>query len=149
MIRSTISLILLSACVSAPSAEPNPTNHFDWLTGCWESEDGSMREVWSRSEGGLYFGYSVILQETEAVFFEQMRSDPGEAPTFNAYPRGIGPSPFPATETTNQAVIFANEEHDYPQRIHYWRDGDQLRAKISKIDGSYAGVFSFVPCGDE
>ena len=149
MIRSTISLILLSACVSAPSAEPNPANHFDWLTGCWHSDDGSTREVWSKSEGGHYFGYSVIFQETEAVFFEQMRIDPGVTATFNAYPRGSGPSPFPATQTTDQAVIFANADHDYPQRIHYWRDGNQLRAKISKIDGSDAGEFAFRPCDSD
>ena len=149
MIRSTISLILLSACASPPSADPIPTNQFDWLTGCWQSDDGNTREVWSRSEGGQYFGYSVVFQETEAVFFEQMRIDPGETPTFNAYPRGAGPSSFPATETKEQAVIFANAEHDYPQRIHYWREGDELRATISKIDGSNPGDFTFVPCGGE
>lgn len=147
MIRSTISLVLLAACTSAPSAAPNQTNHFDWLTGCWQSEEGGTREVWSRSEGGYYFGYSVVFHEAEAVFFEQMRIDPGETPTFNAYPRGSGPSPFPAIENQPRAVTFANDAHDYPQRIQYWRDGDQLRAHISKIDGSDANDFAFAACG--
>ena len=149
MIRSAISLILLSACVSTPGVAQNPANHFDWLTGCWHSEDGSTREVWSQSEDGYYFGYSVVFHEAKAVFFEKMRIDPGETPTFNAYPRGNGPSAFPAIETISEKVTFANDAHDYPQRIQYWRDGDQLRAQISKIDGSDANDFVFAPCGGE
>ena len=146
MIRSAISLVLLVACAAAPNAAPNPSNQFDWLTGCWQSEDGSTREIWSVSEGGLYFGYSVVYQDGQAVFFEQMRIDPGEPATFNAYPRGAGPSPFPAAEHTEDSVTFANAEHDYPQKIHYWRDGENLRATISKLDGSQANEFAFVTC---
>ena len=149
MIRSTISLILLSACISAPKATPENANHLDWLTGCWQSEDGDTREIWSTSEGGYLFGYSVVYHDGQAVFFEQMRIDPGETPTFNAYPRGTGPSAFPAIEIEDQSVTFANAAHDYPQKIHYNRDGDLLRARISKIDDSQPGDFAFQPCSGE
>lgn len=149
MIRSTISLILLSACISAPKAVPENANHLDWLTGCWQSEEGDTREIWSTSEGGYLFGYSVVFHEGQAVFFEQMRIDPGETPTFNAYPRGTGPSAFPAVEIEDQSVTFANAAHDYPQKILYYRDGDDLRARISKIDDSEPGDFSFQPCSDD
>ena len=80
------------------------------------------------------------------MFFEQMRIDPGETPTFNAYPRGDGPSPFQATELSEGAVTFANAEHDYPQKIRYWRDGDKLRATISLFDGNQANAFAFDAC---
>ena len=146
VIRSTVSLILLTACASSPNAAPNPSTQFDWLTGCWQSEDGSTRETWSTSEGGFYFGHSVVYQDSQAVFFEQMRIDPGETPIFNAYPRGEGPSPFPATEFSEQAVTFANAEHDYPQKIRYWLDGERLRATISLFDGSQANEFAFSAC---
>ena len=149
MIRSTISLILLSACISAPKATPENANHLDWLTGCWQSEDGDTREIWSTSEGGYLFGYSVVYHDGQAVFFEQMRIDPGETPTFNAYPRGTGPSAFPAIEIEDQSVTFANAAHDYPQKIHYNRDGDLLRARISKIDDTQPGDFAFQPCSGE
>ena len=149
MIRSTISLIFLTACASAPSAAPNPSTQFDWLTGCWQSEDGSTRETWSTSEGGYYFGSSMVYQDGQAVFFEQMRIDPGETPTFNAYPRGTGPSPFPAAELTATSVTFANAEHDYPQKIRYWRDGEKLRATISMFDDSQANAFAFDACSPE
>ncbi len=149
MIRSTISLILLSACASAPSATPNPFSQSDWLTGCWQSEDGGTRETWSVLEGGFYFGHSVVYQGDQAVFFEQMRIDPGETPIFNAYPRGVGPSPFPAIELAENSVTFANAEHDYPQKISYWRDRDQLRATISLFDGSQENAFTFVSCATD
>ena len=149
MIRSTISLILLSASASAPSAAPSPSNQFDWLTGCWQSEDSSTRETWFTSEGGFDFVYSVVFQGGQAVSFEQMRIDPGETPIFNAYPRGVGPSPFPAIELAENSVTFANAEHDYPQKISYWRDRDQLRATISLFDGSQENAFTFVSCATD
>ena len=35
-------------------------------------------------------------------------------------------------------IVFANPQHDYPQRIRYWRDGMDLNAEISTMDGSQA-----------
>ena len=61
------------------------------------------REVWSGSEDGYYFGYSIVLKDGHAVFFEQMRVDPAPLPVFNAYPEGNGPSPFPAAAAATAA----------------------------------------------
>ena len=149
VIRSTISLILLCGCVAVPNAQPAAANHLDWLTGCWQSDDESTREIWSVSDGGYLFGYSVVFEDDQAIFFEQMRIDLGETPIFNAYPRGIGPSAFPAIEITDQSVTFANGDHDYPQKIRYQRDDNRLNARISKIDDSDPVDFAFLSCEGE
>ena len=138
--------LFLGACTSITQADPASPTQLDWLTGCWQSTDGSTREVWSVSEGGYLFGYSVVFNNSDAVFFEQMRIDPAEPPVFNAYPRGDGPSAFPAIDQTDTSITFANAEHDYPQKIKYWQDGTELKATISLIDDSQAGAFSFAPC---
>ena len=148
MIRLTLTLLAISACsLSGYSQEADP-NRLDWLTGCWQGDDGMTREVWSASEDGYYFGYSVVLKDGHAIFFEQMRIDPAPLPVFNAYPRGEGPSAFPAISLSDTRITFANPEHDFPQKIEYWREGDTLRALISRMDGSSPGAFRYAPCAD-
>lgn len=147
MIRSLICVFAISACPLPPiAAEEADPNRLDWLTGCWQSEDGVTREVWSSSQDGYYFGYSVVTKNDHVMFFEQMRIDPAPLPVFNAYPKGDGPFPFVATELSETRIIFANPDHDFPQKIEYWREGEGLRARISRMDGSSPGRFSFAPC---
>ena len=146
MIRLLVCFVLtvcLSGTVLADEGEPSP---LAWLTGCWQNASGEIREVWSASEDGYYFGYSVAMQDNQVVFFEQMRIDPGPSPIFNAYPSGLGPSAFPASETANSSITFANPDHDYPQKIRYARDGDNLNAVISRIDDGAQRHFNYRPC---
>lgn len=144
--RALIALLLVGACANASPAQEQSSHQFGWLKGCWELEDGSIREHWSTPEGGYMFGHAVTYREGIAVFFEQLRVDPGTPPVLNAYPAGNGPSPFPATEITATSVVFENTAHDYPQRITYQRDRDQLRATISLIDGANERVFNYQTC---
>lgn len=142
----TVAISATFSCAYADEADPN---RLDWMTGCWQSADGDTREVWSASEDGYYFGYSVVLKDGHAVFFEQMRIDPAPLPIFNAYPDGQGPFPFPASEISERRVEFANPEHDFPQKITYWRNGESLNATISRMDDSGRGVFTYLPCENQ
>ncbi|MEO1015531.1 MAG: DUF6265 family protein [Pseudomonadota bacterium] len=135
--------LMIAGCATA-SAEPPPS--LDWLTGCWQSPSGAMREVWSTPEGGHLFGYNVAVADGAVGFFEQMRVDPGPPAVFNAYPAGAGPSPFTEIERGASSIVFANAEHDYPQRIAYTLGDPGLRARISLIDGSQPRDFVFEPC---
>jgi len=139
-------LILLAGC-NTVSAEPHAAAApLDWLTGCWESADRSYREIWSPPEQGYFFGYAVTLKDGSVSFFEQMRIDPGSPAMFNAYPAGIGPSPFPEKARTGASITFANPDHDYPQVIAYRTTEAGLSARISLPDGLNARDFDFVPC---
>ncbi len=145
-LRKTLVLLAASLCSVSAAAEEANSNRLDWLTGCWQGDDGVTREVWSGSEDGYYFGYNVVLKDGHAIFFEQMRIDPAPLPVFNAYPNGEGPFPFAAVDLSEVSVTFANPEHDFPQKIKYWRDGETLRAVISHSDDSGGAEFSFTPC---
>ena len=146
MIRSLLLLTLGTLMLTQTQAQEADPNRLDWLTGCWQGDDMVTREVWSASQDGYYFGYSVVTKDDHVIFFEQMRIDPAPMPVFNAYPAGNGPFPFAAIELTEASVTFANPDHDFPQKIKYWRDGTHLRAVISAMDGSRAGAFNFTPC---
>jgi hypothetical protein len=53
------------------------------------------------------------------------------------------PVRFVATKKSPEEIIFENAEHDYPQRIRYWREGKLLKARISLLDGSKPVDFQF------
>jgi len=41
--------------------------------------------------------------------------------------------------------VFENRDHDYPQRIRYWREGEVLMAEISLADGSKPMRWRYLP----
>lgn len=146
MIRALFCFALLSLIALPSQAEEANPNRLDWLTGCWQGDDQVTREVWSRSEDGYYFGYSVVTKNGHVIFYEQMRIDPAPMPVFNAYPAGKGLFPFAATDLSETSITFANPDHDFPQKIKYWRDGEALKAVISTINDESPAQFSFTPC---
>jgi hypothetical protein len=56
--------------------------------------------------------------------------------SYFASPGGKPPVEFKAKETGDKRVVFENAAHDFPQRIIYRRDGDQL---VARIEGSIQG----------
>jgi len=51
-------------------------------------------------------------------------------------PQANPPTPFPMKSSDKTRIVFENLEHDYPQRILYWRDGEKLCARTEgEIDG--------------
>jgi hypothetical protein len=75
------------------------------------------------------------VRPSSATFFEYLRiqrTDDGIF--FVASPNGVPGTAFRLVEASGQRVTFANPEHDYPQRIIYWREGDVLHARIEGND---------------
>jgi hypothetical protein len=144
MARDPLLVALLSAALAA---SPAAAQELDWLSGCWVGEDGS-REVWSRSEGGLLFGYAVQLgADGQADFFEQLRIEAeGDALAYVASPNGAPPTRFDAALVGPDRALFANPEHDFPQVLDYVRDGSTLTATAARLDGTDAVVFRKSRC---
>ncbi|MEL7040139.1 MAG: DUF6265 family protein [Pseudomonadota bacterium] len=160
MIRSILCATVL-ACVAAPMTASEPTSPlFSWFAGCWQTPDGTSREVWSPIEGQYLFGYNVSYAPpsdpvgmTRVGFFEHMRIElavSGDVPgRFSAYPAGEGPSHFEQVRFGDRTVTFESAAHDFPQRIRYWRDGENLKAEISTLDYQAVREFLFIPCQTE
>ncbi len=63
--------------------------------------------------------------------FENLRITRGDDGwTFWGSPGGRTPVPFRMIEGGAQRAVFANPEHVFPARIVYWREGDELLARI-------------------
>src|SRR5688572_24563646 len=117
-------------------------DQLDWLAGHWvsESEAGSLvnEELWLAPAGGLMLGVNRTLEGGRAVFYEfvMIREMNGHI-AYLAMPGGQSPpTVFPLVESSaGMTAIFENPAHDFPQRIVYRRDGDQLTATLTGGSG--------------
>ncbi|MEM9838837.1 MAG: DUF6265 family protein [Pseudomonadota bacterium] len=120
-----------------------------WLEGCWATESEQTREVWQRASGGLLFGHNTLTRDGEVRFFEQLRLEERDGTWhFFAYPRGKGPTELVEAASGPLMLDVRAPEHDFPQRIVYRREVDNLTAVVSLLDGSEPRSWRYRPCPD-
>lgn len=151
---------LVTGCASNPP--PRDLGRLAFMVGCWTSPPPAPAgetvnlEVWSPSENGIMFGYATSTRDGTLVTWEQSRISLVTQPaTYTASPEGQrpvifveAPQPPPAEgmPAPPPSVVFENGDHDYPQRIRYYRTEKGLSATISKLDGSRALDYTWVRC---
>lgn len=118
-----------------------------WMAGDWCTagpEDNRTCEHWSKPAGGMMLGASHEVREGKTRSFEYMRivMEKG-VPVFSAQLNGRPPTAFKGA-TDGFGIRFANDGHDYPQQVRYWREGDALVAEIALKDGSKPNRWRFV-----
>jgi len=111
-----------------------------WMAGCWEQKSGDRwtEECWTIPRAGMMMGSSRSgrgdqLREWEIM---QIVLDPAAGMGFFGAPKGMNRTRFAWTASDAPGLSFVNPAHDYPQRIRYWREGEDLLAEISLLDGS-------------
>jgi hypothetical protein len=120
----------------------------DWLSGCWVTADQSSQEVWVVDSDKSLIGFSVALSAGKVVFYEilSIKQNDDGLWTYTAHPPGQASASFIAVETSENSVVFANPDHDYPQEISYRRDASQLYATISLRGGDNPNSFDKIAC---
>lgn len=140
----TLSAATGAACQDAPEFP-------EWMTGAWDRADGESwaDEYWTPPRAGIMIGASRSGEGEKLQFWEHMRivREADGRLAFWAIASDQKPVRFAAVKKTAEQIVFENPAHDYPQRIRYWRDGKELKAQISLIDGSKANDFSFTMMG--
>ncbi|SFR85989.1 DUF6265 family protein [Sphingomonas jatrophae] len=118
-----------------------------WLAGCWVAEDGAdwTEECWTSPRAGMMLGSAISgagakLQTWETMQIELSPVTPtGERAkmAFWAAPRAGARTMFAQVpDAPGPGLTFVNAGNDFPQRVHYWQEGDRLRAEISRADGT-------------
>jgi hypothetical protein len=134
-------IILAGLALLATGAADAPTMP-GWLAGCWSEQKGSSwtEECWTAPRAGNMLGSgrngrNDLLRSWETMQIEQASDG---TLTFYGAPRGGARVAFPMVSSGPREIVFANPQHDYPQRIRYWREGMDLNAETSLADGSKA-----------
>ncbi len=122
---------------------------FIWLQGKWTGVENEMQfyEVWNAADGNRMSGKGIGVANNDTVFSEEINLEQrGNDLFYTANVSESGsPVDFKFSGYKNDSAVFENPEHDFPQRIVYFHNGDLLYACIDgKQDGEYNKVeFSF------
>lgn len=129
---------------SLPAAPQLPC----WIEGRWVSEEAEGRwteENWTgcRAETMLGTGRGGRGEEvTSYEFMRIARNENGDLMFYGA-PFGNPAAAFRAVKAGPKEIVFVNPNHEYPQRIRYWMEGDMLIAEASMRDGSKSQAWRY------
>jgi hypothetical protein len=141
-------MILAFAAALALQAPSPGQPDLDWMAGYWLQcgEGREVAELWTTRRGGVLLGLSVTTGR-QAFGFEQVRIETtydGATMQYVALPRGAqGETVFRMSRAGRQEAVFDNPAHDYPQRIHYRREGDVLIARTEGANGADGQEFRY------
>ncbi len=133
-------LAMAAAAVLAGASPAAKVDELAWMAGQWSREEGERwtEESWTSPRGGVMLGHSRTGRGAVLREFEFLRIEAGAdgVPAYIAQPDGRAPVAFRLVRRDASSATFENPAHDYPQRIHYVRDGETMTATIAAIDGS-------------
>lgn len=139
-------ILLLLSFALAVAAEPVAIERLAWMSGCWSSDGGEFGsgEQWSRPAGGSMLGMSRLVRDGKTVGHEFMRiSETADGSlVFLAAPSGQSSHAFPLASIDTHEVVFADPEHDFPQRIRYRliAPGHLLGSIDGELDGQARSI---------
>ena len=145
--------ILAAACAAFLFSCKEKTaeiSEFAWLEGKWTGmqEGAEFFELWQPASGDKMHGLGGGVMNNDTIFSEEVsieKREDGLYYTANVSENGA-PVSFKFTGYKQDSAVFENPEHDFPQRIVYFKGpADKLYACIDgKQKGAYNKVeFSF------
>jgi hypothetical protein len=143
--------LMIAAALAAEAQGPSLPS---WMAGCWETHSNGIwvEECWTRPRAGIMLGSGRSGKGEQLFNWEAMQivrsatNDlAGPRLTFYGAPAGKDRTPFHWVASGDGDVTFLNAEHDFPQRIRYWREGRDLVAEISLKDGTKAQRWRYAP----
>ena len=136
----------LIATAAAEPAKPTIAD-LSWLSGSWVSGKGEewTEELWMPPRGGMLLGINRSGKGAKATGFEFMRiqADASGRISFWASPAGKAPVAFPLTSLKPGEATFENAGHDYPTKVVYRRQGEELVGTISGPGGANPYSWTF------
>ncbi|MCA6365157.1 MAG: hypothetical protein IM638_19150 [Bacteroidetes bacterium] len=116
---------------------------FSWMLGSWSSTDDNgieFLEHWSKSGSNTFTGTGVAIDVTgDTLFKETLKLEliDGVPYYVATVPKNPGPVLFRLAEAEGRKAVFENREHDFPQRIRYELDAQNVLQ--IRLDGVEAG----------
>ena len=154
------SLIILTACAEGKKVkvELNQpiisnqiiTENFDWLIGNWkrlyEEEGKETFENWEKINKNIYKGHGFTLQNSDTLWQEyiQLTKEDTSWNLLVKSPEETEFTTFAGVTHNPTSFTFENLEIEFPNKIHYWIEGENLKASVSgaemKIDFTFEKI---------
>lgn len=139
---------LLSCGEKQRNSEHNlsPTPTLDWLIGNWErtndEEESQTHETWKKISDEEYLGISWTIENNDTVFKENLRVAKIKN-QWNLEVTGVNEAPilFPITEFSKYSFISENEQNEFPKKIVYTQEDQNLKAVISDRENEITFLF--------
>jgi len=136
-------IIIFAACNPKEKtivSNETPAANFDWLLGNWvrtnEKNDRQTYENWIKKSNSEYSGEGFTLQNNDTIWKEtvQLQEANGQW-KFAVTPKGeTKQTVFELIKVENNAFTCESKTNDFPKIIHYFKDGNSLKADISGGD---------------
>lgn len=154
------SALLLVVALAAPPQTPAPAKpgatleDLAWLAGSWSGEilgaGASVRfeTQYTTPKGGVILSTSkAFTKDGKLTWFEYERFEaPDGVLQVVPHPNGTASVPFKLAEYDPKAkrAVFANPQHDYPNRITYQRAGEDRLVILISGETPEAPVMRFI-----
>jgi len=138
MTRLLATLASLAASTALAQTPPRVAS-IDWLAGTWiqETAQEKVTESWLGPANGIMVAANLTARANGRRSFEFLRiAETPQGFSYYASPGGKAPVEFRLKDLSERRVVFENAAHDFPQRVLYWREGEQL---VARIEGSLRG----------
>ena len=122
-----------------------PIDKLNWLAGCWASVGGEpgSGEHWTSPAGGTMLSTARTVKNGKTVGWEFVvirEVEPGKL-AYVAKPHNQAEATFPVVKLEDGEVVFENSSHDFPQRIIYKLNGENVDARIEGMSkGKLKGI---------
>lgn len=125
--RITLAILLMTGNVIA-----DDTLRPSWLLGCWASlvPGSSVIESWELVDDEMH---GISMAGADVLERLHIGTDESGALVLTASPKGQATARFKLIGVSDEEVVFANPDHDFPQRIIYRLVGDDRM--LGRIEG--------------
>ena len=127
--------IIFSACNESVNIPDKEIQKLHWLLGEWDKQvkvGQTGYEKWSMGTNGELDGMDITLAGPDTISFEKIKiTDKNGTLYYVVNAPGDTAVAFKITSIKSDEFICENKAHDFPKKIHYVRNGNQLKATIS------------------
>lgn len=148
--KTTLLLVFVALASCNNNANKNEKiKASQWLLGTWtqQSEQGILEETWTSANDSTLAGTSFFIKDKDTLHHETiLLQEKDNNLLYIATIKGENEDEavtFPLTSSTDNTLIFENPKHDYPQKIMYSYNKNQLTATISGIQFGKKSTESF------
>lgn len=128
------SLLVLTLCFCSPKTKT--INELDWLIGSRSTEQNGqiIYESWVKTNDQLLSGKSFFVENNDTNILETIEIKIIDNETFYCpavVDQNDGESVlFKLTSTDPTKLVFENAQHDFPKKICYYQEGNNINASI-------------------